>query len=162
MPKTTSQRVSEAKPAKGAMPRVTQHEVVSEDRTIPVWVSYPPGYAPGGAQASSELLPWLVYLHAGGFVQGDSEAACELASDLSDSIPAVVVTPGYSLAPDHPFPAAPEDAVNTVAWVLKHARRLKVDKLRFAVVGEEAGATSRSRSARCCATAACRSRPVNG
>lgn len=119
--------------------RVAQHEVVSGERTISVWVSYPPGYAPGGAQASSGLLPWLVYLHAGGFVQSDCEAACELAADLASTVPAVVVTPGYSLAPDHPFPAAPEDAVNTVAWVLKHARRLKVDKSRFAVVGEEAG-----------------------
>ncbi|MGT2490595.1 alpha/beta hydrolase fold domain-containing protein [Cupriavidus basilensis] len=51
----------------------------------------------------------------------------------------MVVTPAYSLAPDFPFPAAPEDAFHTAEWVLRHARRLKVDKLRFAVVGEEAG-----------------------
>ncbi|RZT39461.1 alpha/beta hydrolase [Cupriavidus agavae] len=116
---------------------VVQHVVPSGDREITVCVCYPAGYwpvAPGAA-----LLPWLVYLHAGGFVDGGVEAAQELARDLAESVPAVVVTPAYSLAPENPFPAAPEDAVSTVAWVLKQAKKLKVDKLRFALVGEEAG-----------------------
>jgi acetyl esterase/lipase len=54
-------------------------------------------------------------------------------------VPAAVVVPAYSLAPAHPFPAAPEDVFSTAEWVMKQARRLKVDKARFAVVGEEAG-----------------------
>ena len=88
MPKTSNSRNPET-PVKQVAARVAQHEVVSGDRTITVWVSYPAGYAPGGAQASSGLLPWLVYLHAGGFVQGDCNAACELARDLASTVPAV-------------------------------------------------------------------------
>jgi acetyl esterase/lipase len=89
-------------------PYVVQHMVASGDREIKVCVCYPAGYWPLSAGAA--LLPWLVYLHAGGFVDGGVEAAKELARDLAESVPAVVVTPGYSLAPENPFPAAPEDA----------------------------------------------------
>lgn len=114
-----------------------QHVVTSGDREMKVCVCYPAGYWP--VSAGAPLLPWMLYLHAGGFVDGGVEAAKELARDLAESVPAVVVSPDYSLAPQNPFPAAPEDAVNTVSWVLKQAKKLKVDKLRFALVGEEAG-----------------------
>ncbi|NUT14964.1 MAG: alpha/beta hydrolase fold domain-containing protein, partial [Cupriavidus sp.] len=118
--------------------RVAEHTVTSDGREILVRVCYPPGYPAPGID-SAALLPWLVYLHAGGFVDGGLEHACHLVQDLATTVPAVVVTPAYSLAPDHPFPAAPEDAHSTVQWVLRNARRLKVDKTRFALVGEEAG-----------------------
>ncbi|MDQ0138788.1 alpha/beta hydrolase [Cupriavidus necator] len=122
--------------------RVAEHTVTSDGREILVRVCYPPGYPASHAAAgadSAALLPWLVYLHAGGFVDGNLEHACRLVQGLATTVPAVVVTPAYSLAPDHPFPAAPEDAHSTVQWVLRNARRLKLDKTRFALVGEEAG-----------------------
>jgi len=138
MTKTTTPRSSAATPAaEQGEPIVFQHVVTSGEREMKVCVCYPAGYWP--VSANTPLLPWLVYLHAGGFVDGGVEAAKELARDLAESVPAVVVTPDYSLAPEKPFPAAPEDAVVTVSWVLKQARKLKVDKLRFALVGEEAG-----------------------
>lgn len=116
--------------------RVARHEIASADRTIAIHVCYPAGYPsawPGGP------LPWLLYLHAGGFVEGGVEKAARLTQSLAAAVPAVVVAPEYSLAPAHPFPAAPEDAFNTAEWVLRNGRRLKVDKARFALVGEEAG-----------------------
>ncbi|WP_420998067.1 alpha/beta hydrolase [Cupriavidus sp. 30B13] len=125
-----------ASAAELAAGRTTEHAVESCGRTITVRLSYPPGYPEGKGAA---LLPWLVYLHAGGFVECSMEKSQRLAAWLAATMPAVVVTPAYSLAPDFPFPAAPEDVFHTTAWVLRHARRLKVDKLRFAVVGEEAG-----------------------
>ncbi|WP_432262501.1 alpha/beta hydrolase [Cupriavidus sp. TMH.W2] len=118
--------------------RVAEHTVTSDGREILVRVCYPAGYPAPGAEGAA-LLPWLVYLHAGGFVEGGVEHACQLVQGLANTVPAVVVTPAYSLAPDHPFPAAPEDAHSTVQWVLRNARRLKLDRTRFALVGEEAG-----------------------
>ena len=138
MTKTTTPRSSAVQPAaEQGEAYVVTHMVPSGDREIKVCVCYPAGYWPVSSGAA--MLPWLVYLHAGGFVEGGVEAAKELARDLAESVPAVVVTPAYSLAPENPFPAAPEDAVNTVSWVLKQAKKLKVDKARFALVGEEAG-----------------------
>lgn len=116
--------------------RMVRHEVTSGGRTMPVQVFYPTGYPASGDGAA---LPWLLYLHAGGFVEGNLEKAQRLTSQLAVTVPAVVVVPDYSLAPDHPFPAAPEDAYNTIEWVLRNGRRLKLDKTRFALVGEEAG-----------------------
>lgn len=139
MSQSPSQRSPAAPPAQGnGSARVVEHRIASGEREISVCVCYPPGY-PGLATEGSALLPWLVYLHAGGFVDGGLEKTRQLVQSLAASVPAVVVTPAYSLAPDHPFPAAPEDAFSTVEWVLRYARRLKVDKTRFALVGEEAG-----------------------
>ena len=139
MSQSPSHRPPAAPPATGnEQARVAEFSVASGEREISVCVCYPPGY-PAPATESGALLPWLVYLHAGGFVDGGLERAKEVVQMLAASVPAVVVTPAYSLAPDHPFPAAPEDAYNTVEWVLRYARRLKVDKARFALVGEEAG-----------------------
>jgi len=115
--------------------QMLDYVVESGERTVAARLCYPAGYPAAGAPP----LPWLIYLHAGGFVECSPESSECLAMSLAAKVPAVVVAPAYSLAPDHPFPAAPEDAFSTVAWVLSHARRLKVDKLRFALVGEEAG-----------------------
>ncbi|MBP0638906.1 alpha/beta hydrolase [Cupriavidus sp. AcVe19-6a] len=139
MPDKPGQRQNAAPAATGqGEPRVAEHTVTSDGREIAVCVCYPPGYPAPGAEAAS-WLPWLVYLHAGGFVDGGLERARKLVQDLARAVPAVVVTPAYSLAPENPFPAAPEDAHSTVQWVLRNARRLKLDKTRFALVGEEAG-----------------------
>ncbi|KWR91998.1 alpha/beta hydrolase [Cupriavidus sp. IDO] len=139
MPQKPGHRLPAAPPAAGnAQARVVEHTVTSGDREIAVCLCYPAGY-PAPASEGGALLPWLVYLHAGGFVDGGLEKARRLVYALAASVPAVVVTPDYSLAPDHPFPAAPEDAHSTVEWVLRNAKRLKVDKTRFALVGEEAG-----------------------
>lgn len=119
--------------ATGGLARVVRHEIASADRTICVHVGYP------AMPRAAGPLPWLLYLHAGGFVDGDVETAECLTESLAKTVPAVVVVPAYSLAPEHPFPAAPEDAFNTAEWVLRQARKLKVNKLDFAVVGEEAG-----------------------
>ncbi|MGO4154798.1 alpha/beta hydrolase [Cupriavidus sp. YAF13] len=136
MSPSQSKAAAAALTAELAEGRVTEHTVESCGRTITVHLNYPPGYPEGKA---APLLPWLIYLHAGGFVEGSPEKSQRLARSLAATMPAVVVTPAYSLAPDFPFPAAPEDVFHTAEWVLRHARRLKVDKLRFALVGEEAG-----------------------
>jgi acetyl esterase/lipase len=136
MSPTRSKAAAVASAAELAGGRTTEHTVESAGRAITVRVSYPPGYPEGKA---APLLPWLIYLHAGGFVDASLEKSERLARSLAGTVPAAVVTPAYSLAPDFPFPAAPEDVFHTAEWVLRHARRLKVDKLRFAVVGEEAG-----------------------
>src|SRR5437868_9989787 len=130
-------QASAASPDANAAPRVVDHVVSSADRQIAVHVCYPACYPlPGQAAA---MVPWLLYLHAGGFVDGGLEKAGRLTRALAAQVPAVVVVPAYSLAPGHPFPAAPEDVFHTVEWALRQARRLKLDKSRFALVGEEAG-----------------------
>jgi acetyl esterase len=58
----------------------------------------------------------LVFFHGGGWVIGDLESHHAVCADLSRALGAVVVSVEYRLAPEHPFPAAHDDAIDAVKW----------------------------------------------
>ncbi|MFC0401168.1 alpha/beta hydrolase [Paraburkholderia rhizosphaerae] len=84
-------------------------------------------------------LPILLYFHGGGFVRGSIDDADFAARFFAEQLPALVVSVGYSLAPKHPFPAAPEDAHRAVLWVKTRARAFGADTKRIGVAGYDAG-----------------------
>ncbi|HEY3466087.1 MAG TPA: alpha/beta hydrolase [Amycolatopsis sp.] len=93
-------------------------------------------YEPAGVPAPS---PALVYFHGGGFVLGSietHEGACRL---LAEEAGVRVVSIGYRLAPEHPFPAAASDAVAAFAHVARHAADFGIDPARLAVGGDSSG-----------------------
>lgn len=61
-------------------------------------------------------LPVLVYLHGGGWVVGSLETHDVLCRWLANATPCTVVSVGYRLAPEHPYPAALEDAYAAASW----------------------------------------------
>jgi acetyl esterase len=83
--------------------------------------------------------PCVVNFHGGGWVQGNPEQSQWFASRLSVRNRCVVVSPAYRLAPEHPFPAAVDDARAVVEWVVEHADELGIDPQRVAVMGDSAG-----------------------
>lgn len=88
---------------------------------------------------SAGSLPALVYLHGGGFVLGDIDDVDGLCRELSARVDCAVVNVGYRLAPEHPFPAAVEDAWAVLSDVAARAGRYGADPSRLAVAGESAG-----------------------
>ena len=62
-----------------------------------------------------------------------------VARELAHSSNAVVVSVGYRLAPEHPYPAAVDDAYAAVVWAAQNARRFRGDAGRIAVGGDSAG-----------------------
>lgn len=112
--------------------------VASKDRTIPG----PAGplsvrvYTPTGAQGA---LPVVVYYHGGGWVIANKDVYDGGARAISKYANAIVVSVDYRLAPEHPFPAAHDDALAAYQWVLKNAASIKGDPKRVAVAGESAG-----------------------
>lgn len=87
------------------------------------------------------ILPGLLYLHDGGFVAGDLDTAHPACLQLSAETGAVVVSVGYRLAPEHPYPAAVEDCYTVLGWVAANAAELGIDARRLALVGASSGGT---------------------
>jgi monoterpene epsilon-lactone hydrolase len=85
-----------------------------------------------GADAAKVML----YLHGGAYAIGTASSSVGLASDLARRAGARLVTVDYRLAPEHPYPAAIEDAVAAYRALLESGRSAST----IAVAGESAGA----------------------
>ena len=83
--------------------------------------------------------PLLVYFHGGGWVIGDLDTHDGLCRFLATNADVAVLSVDYRLAPEHPFPAAVEDAHAAFTWAAAEAQRLDVDASRIAVGGDSAG-----------------------
>jgi acetyl esterase len=83
----------------------------------------------------------LVYFHGGGWVTGSIETHDGPARAFAKRAGIVVISVDYRLAPEHPFPAAVDDAWAATSWVSSHAEELKLDPDRIGVGGDSAGGT---------------------
>jgi acetyl esterase len=83
--------------------------------------------------------PLLVYYHGGGFLYGDLDTHDSVCRFLCRHAGAHILAVGYRLAPEHPFPAAVEDARRALRWAYDNAGRLGVDASRIGVGGDSAG-----------------------
>ncbi|KAL2853055.1 Alpha/Beta hydrolase protein [Aspergillus pseudodeflectus] len=84
-------------------------------------------------------LPVLVNFHGGGFTLGAPTDDARWAQAVLTQVGAVVVSVGYRRAPEHPFPAAVEDGVQTLQYLAAHAGELGLDISRIALSGFSAG-----------------------
>jgi acetyl esterase len=110
---------------------VTDHRAPGRGGDIPVRL-----YVPHAAETPG---PLLVYFHGGGWVQGSiatHDASCRLLAHFSG---VRVLSVDYRLAPEHPYPAAVEDAISAYAYAADHAATLGADPARLAVGGDSAG-----------------------
>lgn len=105
------------------LPRRPVHpELRVEDRAIPgpagpigVRIYWPPNHPGDGAGA-----PVVLYFHGGGFVVGDLDTHDGSSRQHAVGADAIVVSVDYRLAPEHPYPAAVEDAWAATLWVAEH------------------------------------------
>ncbi|HEX9842938.1 MAG TPA: alpha/beta hydrolase fold domain-containing protein, partial [bacterium] len=92
------------------------------------------------ADSTGTPLPMLLYLHGGGFVIGDLDSHDDACRRLARAAGCLVLSVGYRLAPEHPFPAGVDDSFAAAQWALGHALELGGDPSRLAVGGDSAGA----------------------
>ncbi|MBJ8344709.1 alpha/beta hydrolase [Antrihabitans sp. YC2-6] len=88
---------------------------------------------------SIEPLPIVVFAHGGGFVFCDLDTHDDLCRRMANGIGAVIVSVDYRLAPEQPWPAAPEDVYTAASWAADHAAEIGGDPTRLAVAGDSAG-----------------------
>jgi acetyl esterase len=134
-----TQTPTDARKAMGAMlnvlgPGPAVHKV--EDRKIP---------GPGGEIPLRIYTPAgksngiLVYFHGGGWVVGDIASHDYVCRALNNESECVVVSVDYRLAPEHKFPAGPDDCYAATQWASKNAGSLGSDADHIAVGGDSAG-----------------------
>lgn len=90
--------------------------------------------------ANAATAPLLLYFHGGGFVCCDIDTHDSICSWLAKSSQGRVLSVGYRLAPETPFPGQLADARAACAWALGNAQRFGASPGRLALAGDSAGA----------------------
>jgi len=88
---------------------------------------------------ASSGLPIFIFFHGGGFVAGSLDTVDTPLRTVTNRCGCIVVSVAYRLAPENPYPAAPDDAFAATRWVAEHAGELGGDARRIAVGGDGAG-----------------------
>ena len=81
----------------------------------------------------------VVYFHGGGHVMGSIGVMDGVAREIAHASGAVVVSVGYRLAPEDPYPAAVDDCTAVTSWALASCGRFGLPPSAVAVAGESAG-----------------------
>ena len=98
-------------------------------------------YAPAPRTGANKAgRPLLVYYHGGGFLAGDLDTVDQICRLLCAHADVHVLSVGYRLAPENPYPAAVEDAEAGFLWAHAHAGQFGADPQSVAVGGDSAGA----------------------
>ncbi|VAV86617.1 hypothetical protein MNBD_ALPHA06-2131 [hydrothermal vent metagenome] len=116
------------------MAQVQDLAITGPDSSLPARLYTPmgAGHAPG---------PGLVFFHGGGFLVGDLAGYDNAVRRLAASARIRVLSVEYRLAPEHPFPAAHDDAQAALLWVFANAEKLGLDPGQISVGGDSAGGT---------------------
>jgi acetyl esterase len=113
-----------------ALASVADRKIPGPAGEIPVRI-----YQPHGAG----VKPVLLYFHGGGWVIGTLDSYDATCRELAQGAGCVVVSVDYRLAPEHRYPAAPDDCYAALKWVAANAASLGADANRLAVGGDSAG-----------------------
>ncbi|GAA0472842.1 alpha/beta hydrolase [Halococcus dombrowskii] len=110
--------------------RVSDVTIPADGRELPARAYVPAGEGP---------FPTVAFFHGGGFVLGSLDGYDNLCRLLAKRSDCLVVSVDYRLAPEHPWPAALEDAYAATNWLASNAERFSGDSDRLAVAGDSAG-----------------------
>ncbi len=117
---------------KRPLPAVNDVAIPGPAGTIPARLYEPPG-------VGIEQRPLLVYYHGGYWMLGGLDTHDGVCRFLAANAAVAVLSVDYRLAPEHPFPAAVEDAFAAYRWADEEHARLGVDPTRIGVAGDSAG-----------------------
>ena len=123
-------RVDAPAPAQSQPPAV-EEVVVSGGRRVPLRI-----HAPVGRAATGVYLE----IHGGGFYMGSAAGSDVRNRRLADALGVAVVSVDYRLAPEHPWPAAPDDCEAAALWLVEHAAE-RFGTTTLSIGGFSAGAT---------------------
>lgn len=91
------------------------------------------------ARAQREPGPVVVFYHGGGFILGSIDTHAGLAAEMARELDLPVVSVEYRLAPDHKWPAAPDDAEAAARWIAENGKALGRQFTGLVLSGDSAG-----------------------
>lgn len=83
--------------------------------------------------------PAVVFMHGGGFVIGDLDSHHSLCTEIAAELDLPVIAIDYRLAPEHPFPAAPDDCEAASRWIAANSKDLGREITGLIPMGDSAG-----------------------
>ncbi|MGD6794864.1 alpha/beta hydrolase [Metabacillus indicus] len=90
--------------------------------------------------AGKSDMPVLLFMHGGGWVFGDLDSADSLCTYIAEHAECLVISAGYRLAPEHPFPAALLDVMQVACWATRNVSKWNGRPDQMAIGGESSGA----------------------
>lgn len=84
-------------------------------------------------------FPIVIYSHGGSWISGSIDNYDNVCRKLAKYTNAIVISVGYRLAPENPFPAGLNDVYNVLQWTYKNAGSINGDEKHIAVAGDSAG-----------------------
>jgi acetyl esterase/lipase len=91
------------------------------------------------ARSAERDRPVILHFHGGGYIAGTPDLRVPILQEAARQTGAAVVSVDYRLAPEHPAPAAIDDAMTSYQWVAACAKARGWDASRIAIVGDSAG-----------------------
>ncbi len=91
------------------------------------------------SRESREAGPAVLFLHGGGFVIGDLEVYHSLCTEFAHRLDLPVLSVDYRLAPENPFPAAPDDCEAAARWLASSPEELGREITGLVITGDSAG-----------------------
>ena len=124
-------------PANPKVGEVSERTIPGPDGEITIRIYRPVDVGP--ASPAGDQTPALMFFHGGGWVIGTIDTHDTVCRALTEATSATVVSVDYRLAPEHLFPAAPDDCTAATKWVGENGAEIGVDGARLALCGDSAG-----------------------
>lgn len=131
----TRENVAAIRDLLASRPQPPGAKVLSEKRSVPRDNATVDVYVYRKSERPAQ--PALLWIHGGGYIIGSAED--ERARVIADALDMTVCSVDYRLAPEHPFPAGPEDCLTALEWMFRDAESLGIDPDRVAIGGASAG-----------------------
>ena len=143
-PKTHEMEASAARQVYRAMKDVADPPVGELGATIDLSIPGPAGAIPArlfDPRAQRQPGPAVVFFHGGGFVIGDIDTHASFCAEMARMLDLPVISVDYRLAPEHKWPAAPDDAEAAARWVAESPADLGRHVTSLILSGDSAGGT---------------------
>lgn len=115
----------------------TRYTFQAANKTTPLNLDfYPPAE---NLKRLTQTAPWILVIHGGGWINGDSQQLPELNWHLA-KLGYGVISVDYRLSPGWIWPAPKDDVTNAIEFIRAHSAEWKIDPERWAILGRSAGA----------------------